>query len=300
MTATRRLRALRAASVFLLLALPAQASKLGDLTKSGDMAGVTAALDEGADINEVDGVTALYIAIESGNLELTRLLIERGADVNLPVKLQRTPLYAAIKGGFAEIVTLLLDSGADPNQVAKSLTPLHVAADEGCLQCVVDLVDAGAEVNALNSNGNPPLHFAKRKGFDEIATYLESHGAAPPVAQPILAMLASADVDAGRDIFNRTCVKCHLASKGASNPARHNLWDIVGRESASENGGQYSQAMKDFGGTWTFEALNAFIAYPSATLPGTDMSFAGLLDDEERADIIAYLRTLSDTPTPLP
>jgi cytochrome c len=144
--------------LFTLLTLPAQASNLGDLVRNGDVAAVTSALDKGAAIDEIDGITALYIACEDGHVELAKLLIIRGADVNLPVSWQRTPLYAANKGGHADIVKLLLDNGANPNQLAKAQTPLHVAAENGCLQCVIHLVDAGAEVNALTSNGNPPIH----------------------------------------------------------------------------------------------------------------------------------------------
>ena len=93
--------------MLLLSAVPALASNLTDLAKSGDLAAVARALDDGAAIDEIDGVTALYIAVEAGNVELTKLLIDRGADVNLPVKFKRTPLYAATFGGFADLVKLL-------------------------------------------------------------------------------------------------------------------------------------------------------------------------------------------------
>ena len=122
-----RMWVIRASWVLWLFTLPAQAGNLGDLVRNGDVAAVTSALDKGAAINEVDGVTALYIACEAGNVELAKLLINRGADVNLPVSWQRTPLYAANKGRYADIVKLLLDSGANPNQLAKAQTPLHVA-----------------------------------------------------------------------------------------------------------------------------------------------------------------------------
>src|SRR5438445_2801181 len=131
-----RVWVIRASWALWLVTLPAQASNLGDLVRNGDVAAVTSALDRGAAVNEIDGVTALYIACEAGNVELAKLLINRGADVNLPVSWQRTPLYAANKGGYADIVKLLLDNGANPNQVAKAQTPLHVAAENGCLQCV--------------------------------------------------------------------------------------------------------------------------------------------------------------------
>jgi len=292
--------ATRASWVLWLFALPAQAGTLGDLVKKGDVAAVASALDSGAAVNEIDGVTALYIACEGGNAEVAKLLIKRGADVNLPVSWQRTPLYAANKGGHAEIVKLLLDNGADPNQLAKAQTPLHVAAENGCLQCVVHLVDAGAEVNALTSNGNPPIHLAKLRGHDDVVAYLRSHGAGRPAIAPISARLASASAESGKEIFDGTCGACHLASPSLRIPKRVNLWGVVGRPKGSQGDVAYSSAIKEAGGTWAFEDLNSFISNPAFALPGTDMIFPGLRDEKQRADLIAYLRTLSNTPLPLP
>ncbi len=300
MTERGRVWVMRAWWALWLFTLPAHASNLGDLVKQGDVAAVTSALDEGAAINEIDGVTALYIACENGNLELAKLLIDRGAEVGLPVSWQRTPLYAATLGGYADIVKLLLDNGADPNQLAKSQTPLHVAAASGCLQCVIYLVDAGAEVNALTSNGSPPIHLAKLGGHDDVVAYLRSHGAEPPIVAPISARLALASAESGKEIFQKTCALCHLALSGVKVSAKVNLWGIVGREKASESNARYSPALTDAGGNWTFEELNLFISSPARALPGTDMIFAGLHDEMQRADVIAYLRTLSDTPLPLP
>lgn len=296
-----RIWAVGALCVILLLGWPAQASELVDLAKNGDIAGVTSVLDGGAAVDEVDGgITALYVACEKGNLELVRLLVSRGADVNLMVKLQRTPLYGAIKSGYAHIVKLLLDSGANPNQITKLQTPLHIAAQDGCLQCVIDLVEAGAEVNALTSSGIPPIHFAERGDHEDIVAYLLDHGAGPPATAPISPLLASADAEAGRQIFEKNCVKCHIATSEAETSKRPNLWGIVGRPKASEGDVDYSPVLKDAGGAWTFEDLNTFIAHPTLTLPGTTMEFAGLQDEKERADLIAYLRILSGAPVPLP
>lgn len=286
----------------LLSAMPAQASELTDFALSGDLAGVTGALDGGAAIDEPEGgVTALYIAVEAGNVELTKLLIDRGADVSLPVKFKRTPLYAATFGGFPDLVKLLLDSGADPNQLAKSQTNLHVAADNGCLQCAIYLVDAGADVNALTGDGTPPIHFAVRRGHDDVVAYLRDHGAAPPALPPISALLASANFESGKEIVAEACARCHLTVAGEQNPDRPNLWGVVGRAKGVESGiRNYTDVLLAAGGTWTFEDLNAFIAHPMLTLPGTEMTFEGLPDEQQRADVIAYLRTLSDSPVPLP
>ena len=78
------------------------------------------------------------------------------------------------------------------------------------------------------------------------------------------------------------------------------LWGVFGRAPASLPGFEYSSALQRLGGVWNEEALNAFVAHPMATAPGTSMQFEGLANAEERADLIAYLRTLSDVPSPAP
>lgn len=290
-----------AAAVLLLLVGPVRAVDLGELAEQGDVSAVMAALDGGTPVDQVEGgVTALYVASERGDVELATLLIGRGADVNLSVRLQRTPLYGAIKSGQAAIVELLLEKGADPNKEAKRQTPLHLAADGGCLQCVIALVDAGAEVNALLETGAPPIHFAKRGGHADIVGYLLEHGAGPEPSAPISPLLASADVGSGEQIFSKACVTCHIATPAAEDSKRPNLWGIVGRTKASESDVEYSPALQSVGGTWTYEDLNAFLEHPMLVMPGTAMSFVGLSGETERANLIAYLRTLSDAPVALP
>ena len=78
------------------------------------------------------------------------------------------------------------------------------------------------------------------------------------------------------------------------------LYGVVGRAVASEPGFNYSAPLKAKGGTWTFDALNKWLTKPSADVPGTAMTFAGLSNEKQRADVIAYLNTLSANPLPLP
>lgn len=301
MTKWDRIWVIKAFSVSLLFVGPALGSELVDLARDGDVAGVTSALDAGAEVDEQGGgVTALYVASEAGNVELARLLIDRGADVDLLVKFQRTPLYGAITTDHPDVVRLLLDSGADPNKITKLQNPLHIAAQEGCLQCVIDLVGAGGDVNALTSIGSPPVHLAKRGGYEDIVAFLLDHGGAPPVTAPISPLLASADTQLGKQTFEKNCVECHIATSEPETSKRPNLWGIVGRARAQEGDVDYSPVMREVGGTWTFENLNSFIAYPTRTLPGTTMEYVGVKGEKERAEIIAYLRTLSDAPVPLP
>ena len=93
------------------------------------------------------------------------------------------------------------------------------------------------------------------------------------------------------------------SEKGGANKVGPVLWNVVERPKGSIDGFNYSAALKERaakGEKWTYENLDAFIENPKAYMPGTAMGFAGLGDPMKRAEIIAYLRTLSDNPAPLP
>jgi len=117
---------------------------------------------------------------------------------------------------------------------------------------------------------------------------------------PIGPKLASANVEAGKALFQKDCSTCHTIDKGGANKVGPNQWDIVGRKKASHEGFSYSSALQAKGGEWTYEDINHMIFKPQAFVRGTKMAFAGLPKEQERADIIAYLRTMNDNPPPLP
>jgi cytochrome c len=125
--------------------------------------------------------------------------------------------------------------------------------------------------------------------------------AKPAGPAPIAPLLASADVKAGDQFVHKVCVACHTFDKGGKPGVGPNLYGIVGAPHDHEAGFNYSPAMEKFKGQpWTYDALNEWLYKPSAYAPGTRMSFAGITNDKQRADVIAYLRTLSDNPEPLP
>jgi cytochrome c len=116
---------------------------------------------------------------------------------------------------------------------------------------------------------------------------------------PIAAKLPGADPQRGAKIFLQ-CQGCHMATPGAAATVGPNLWQVVGRPIASQPGFDYSEGLKSMTGAWDYEALNRYLFHPAEVAPGTRMLFPGVKRVEDRADLIAYLRTLSDNPIALP
>lgn len=118
-------------------------------------------------------------------------------------------------------------------------------------------------------------------------------------AVPLALLLATADPTKGQKTF-RKCAACHTVDPGGKNKVGPNLWDIVNRAVASGEGFTYSGAMAELGGVWDFERLDGFIADPKGAVQGTKMAFKGLSKDADRANVLAYLRSLSENPAELP
>ncbi|MFV9875795.1 MAG: cytochrome c family protein [Rickettsiales endosymbiont of Dermacentor nuttalli] len=114
----------------------------------------------------------------------------------------------------------------------------------------------------------------------------------------IPALLAKADADRGQKLF-KACLMCHNFEKGKGPKIGPDLWGVVGANKLREDY-EYSAAMKAKGGTWTYDELFNFIRSPQKFIPGTKMTFAGFKKPEDIADVIAYLRSLSDNPMSLP
>ncbi|TIS49124.1 ankyrin repeat domain-containing protein [Mesorhizobium sp.] len=286
----------------------AQAGPLHAAAKSGDLNAITAALDAGADIEEQEkGATPLFLAVRAGHAEAVELLIKRGADVNKESALG-LPITVAVLKNSADLIRLLLAHGANVNATTRGEPMLHLAVANGCLDCVKVLVEAGADVNAIWVQGDPadrpgiitPYHLARHDDHPEIAAYLLAHGVIILKPEPIAAKLAKGDPAKGAAFFASTCARCHVV-RALDNPSiGPNLWNVVGRDKASTKFDRYSKTLLAWEGPWTYEDLNTFLAGPTLTTPGVNMDFRGVPDEGDRLNVIAYLRTLSDAPVPLP
>ncbi len=121
-----------------------------------------------------------------------------------------------------------------------------------------------------------------------------------PPEVPIAVALQTADVKAGDADVHKLCVACHSFDEGQPAKVGPNLYGVVGGPHAHMAGFDYSAALKDKKGPWTFDELNQWLTSPRTYAPGTKMAFAGIGDEKERADVIDYLRSLSHNPVPLP
>ncbi len=117
------------------------------------------------------------------------------------------------------------------------------------------------------------------------------------VAAPI--NFAAADPAKGEQVFKK-CAACHNADKGGANALGPNLYGVMGKPHGAHPGFAYSDALKGTPGSWDWNAMSEWLLSPKKYAPGTKMTFAGLSNPEERANVIAFLNTRSDSPLPVP
>ncbi|MFK7839414.1 MAG: cytochrome c family protein [Bdellovibrionales bacterium] len=118
-------------------------------------------------------------------------------------------------------------------------------------------------------------------------------------AEPILHLIATADVARGEKL-SKACAACHSFDNGGPNKVGPNLWKAMGENIGGKAGFGYSTAMSEFGGKWGYVEMNQFLWKPKKYMPGTKMNYNGIKKPEDRAAMIAWLRTLGSASKPLP
>ncbi|MEO7634011.1 MAG: cytochrome c family protein [Sphingomicrobium sp.] len=138
----------------------------------------------------------------------------------------------------------------------------------------------------------------EKMGYPIEGVVVEGEGGAA-AEEPVEAYLAKADVAKGEQVFNK-CAACHNANKGGANQIGPNLWGVIGEPVGKGHAFAFSPALSGKGGTWDWKSLSDWLSNPKGFAPGTKMSFAGLGNPQDRANVIAFLNAHSDAPRPMP
>ena len=141
----------------------------------------------------------------------------------------------------------------------------------------------------------------KIEGLEVAVNKIPSDSTEAKVAEivDIKALLALGDLTHGQKVFKK-CTACHQIAADGKNMIGPNLWSVIGRTAGSVNDYKYSKAMIAYGKEWTFEEMNSYLIKPQAYVKGTKMAFAGLRKEKDRASVILYMNSKSDSPKALP
>jgi cytochrome c len=166
-------------------------------------------------------------------------------------------------------------------------------------------VDLARAQRAWPSGEDPPgsretlLGYVRNIGEAKVPVSAAAQPADPVMPMNLGALLAAAEPDRGKRTA-QICASCHTFGPGEPNRVGPNLYGIVGRKVASHAGFSYSASLARAGGRWTYEALDRFLSSPARAVPGTKMSFAGLRNPQNRAQVIAYLAEITPAAPPFP
>lgn len=158
---------------------------------------------------------------------------------------------------------------------------------------------------AVEPDANAPAAEASQQASTAAEASAAPAAAAPAAAAsdvtPIDDRLKTADATAGEKT-SKVCTACHSFADTGANKVGPGLWEVVNRKPGTHEGFKFSPAMVTFGEshTWDYATLDIYLTNPKTEVPGNKMAFAGVKKPEDRANLIAYLRTLSANPAPLP
>ena len=141
----------------------------------------------------------------------------------------------------------------------------------------------------------------KIEGLEVASTTASGDSAETKVVEAvdIKALLAMGDLAHGEKVFKK-CTACHQIAAGGKNMIGPNLWNVIGRTAGSVSDYKYSKAMVAYAKEWSFEEMNSYLIKPQAHIKGTKMAFAGLRKEKDRASVILYMNSKSNSPKPLP
>ena len=292
-------------------AFAAESGPLHDAIKAGELAAAEALISQENYINDIDFLAGspLHVAATVGQADIASRLIAAGAEIDIrEFGMNETPLHRAATFGRTEVLRILLAAGADTDaRNDRQKTPLIKALEAGHEQSSIELIEAGADIFALTQNGESPLELAGRNQLKNVVALLRQRGAAPPEPEDIKPLISKGDIKRGRSLYIASyCHRCHSGGGESDNIVAPNLWNIVGRDIASVEGYEYSSALQEAEGRWDYDNLNRFLKDPSGFFPGTTMGLwqvagsVGVEDAQDRADLIAFLRTQAKDPWPLP
>ena len=141
----------------------------------------------------------------------------------------------------------------------------------------------------------------KIEGLEVATTSVSKDDEQDKVAEvvDIKALLAMGDLGHGEKVFKK-CSACHQIAADGKNMIGPNLWGVIGRTAGSISDYKYSKAMVAYAKEWSYEEMNSYLIKPQAYIKGTKMAFAGLRKEKDRASVILYMNSKSNSPKPLP
>ena len=162
------------------------------------------------------------------------------------------------------------------------------------------IIGLGKFTDILFHVEKPKVSAYKVEGLEVASTNASGQEAVKVVeAVDIKALLAMGDLAHGEKVFKK-CTACHMIAAGGKNMIGPNLWSVIGRQAGVVSDYKYSKAMIAYGKEWTFEEMNSYLIKPQAYIKGTKMAFAGLRKEKDRASVILYMNSKSDSPKALP
>jgi cytochrome c len=161
------------------------------------------------------------------------------------------------------------------------------------------VIGIGKFADVLFHVDKPKQSAYKIEGLDKAISEVDDKDIKVKEEVNISQLLAMGDLSHGEKIFKK-CSACHMVASGGKNMIGPNLWGVIGRKTGSVSDYKYSKSLASYSKEWSFEEMNGFLIKPASYIKGTKMAFAGLRKEKDRASVILFLNSKSDSPIPLP